>query len=99
MKKPSDAKQLEELAALTSEAIAALSYEDAMERLEQTVEALEQEGTPLELGLRLYEVGTLLGRRCGQALDAAEARMVQLLGSAQEAVESPYDPDKDGRLT
>jgi len=99
MKKQFDLKQLEALAALTPGMIEQLSYEDAMERLEQTVEALEQEGTPLELGLRLYEVGTGLSRRCGKVLDTAEARMVQLLGNVESAAEEPFDPDKNGRLS
>ncbi len=97
MKKVFDRKELEELAALTPEMIEKLSYEDAMERLEQTVEALEQEGTALELGLRLYEVGTGLSRRCGNVLDAAEARMLQLIGNIESAREEPFDPEKDGR--
>ncbi len=99
MKNQLNLTELEALAALTPEMIEQLSYEDAMERLEQTVEALEQEGTPLELGLRLYEVGTRLSRRCGKVLDAAETRMVQLLGNVESATEEPFDPEKNGRLS
>ena len=51
----------------------------------------------LELGLRLYEVGTGLSRRCGNVLDAAEARMLQLIGNIESAREEPFDPEKDGR--
>jgi exodeoxyribonuclease VII small subunit len=97
MKKAVNEETVTRLAALTAEAIAALPYETAMLRLEETVEALEQEGTPLDLGLRLYEVGTALSRRCGKILDTTEERMLQLLGEGATAREEPFEPEKDGR--
>ena len=88
---------LEDLTALDQKAVEALPYEVAMARLEEVVTALERECTPLELGLRLYEVGTLLSRRCANVLDVTENRMLQLLGDAANAREEPFDPEKDGR--
>lgn len=88
---------LEALSKLTAEQITGMSYEMAMSRLEQVVEALEQEGTPLQLGLKLYEVGTALSRRCAGVLDATEARMVQVRGDLEHRTEEPFDPEKDGR--
>ncbi len=91
------AQDLEALTALTPEQIGGMGYEAAMARLEQVVEALEQEGTPLQMGLKLYEVGSALSKRCGAVLDATEARMVQIRGDLENRKEEPFDPGKDGR--
>ncbi len=88
---------LQELAALDQPAIDGMNYETAMARLEDVVGALEREGTPLDVGMKLYEVGTMLSRRCAGILDATEARMLQLIGEGETARETPFDPDKDGR--
>lgn len=89
--------ELKELLALNPEQIEQMSYESAMEKLEVVVEALEQEGTPLELGLKLYELGTRLSKKCGAVLDATEQKMVQLLGDGENQTEESFDPEKDGR--
>lgn len=90
-------KELEELIALPIKKIDKMSYEAAMEKLDIVVNALEQEGTPLEMGLKLYELGTALSKKCGNVLDETEEKMVQLLGTAANKTEHPYDPEKDGR--
>ncbi len=82
---------------LTDKKIEKMSYEDSMEKLELVVEALEQEGTPLDVGLKLYELGTALSKKCGNVLDSTEEKMVQLLGTSQNPVETPFDPESDGR--
>jgi len=89
--------EINELIRLTSEQIEGLDYETAMQRLETVVEALEQEGTPLEMGLKLYELGNALARKCGGVLDATEEKMMQLLGEGVKASEIEFDPEKDGR--
>lgn len=88
---------LQELAGLDQPAIENMTYETAMARLEEVVGALEREGTPLDVGMKLYEVGTMLSRRCSGILDSTEARMIQLLGEGGTAREEPFDPEKDGR--
>ncbi|MDN5279784.1 MAG: exodeoxyribonuclease small subunit [Clostridiales bacterium] len=90
-------EELRELVAITPEEIEKLSYESSMELLEQVVSALEQEGTPLDCGVKLYELGTTLSKKCGAILDATEEKMFQLLGDAENAREVPFDPEKDGR--
>ncbi|MBF0546001.1 MAG: exodeoxyribonuclease VII small subunit [Candidatus Riflebacteria bacterium] len=92
-----DPQEIEKLASLTGEELDKLSYEEAMIKLEQVVNALEMEGTPLALGLKLYEAGTALSRKCGSDLDKTEGRMVQLLQDASGVREEPFDPEKDGR--
>ena len=90
-------EEINELIAIKPKEIAGMSYEESMELLERVVAALEQEGTPLELGSKLYELGTLLTRKCGKILDSTEEKMVQLLGDAEDGHEEPFDPEKDGR--
>jgi exodeoxyribonuclease VII small subunit len=55
-----------------------LTFEQAVRRLEEIVEMLEQDPPDLETALRLYEEGVLLARRCLERLDAAELRVQEL---------------------
>ena len=90
-------QELVEILKLNQQQIDQLTYEAAMQKLEIIVEALEQEGTPLELGLKLYQTGNALAKKCGLALDAAEEVMLQLRGTIENPSEAPFDPEKDGR--
>ncbi len=90
-------KDVEKLIAMTQEDIDKLDYETAMAKLEIAVDALEEEGTSLEYGLKLYSVGTALSKKCSAALDSAEEKMLQLLGTVQNPSEIPFDPEKEGR--
>lgn len=97
MKQPGKNEEIERLLAMNPNEIEALSYESAMVHLEVVVQALEKEGTQLDMGLKLYELGTALSRKCGQVLDKTEERMVQLLGGQGPGKEENFDPEKDGR--
>jgi len=97
MKHSFSAAEINRLVTLAPETIAAMPYEEAMATLEQVVEALEGEGTPLALGLKLYEVGTALSRKCAGDLDSSEARMCQLLGEGPNSRDVPFDPETEGR--
>ncbi len=90
-------EEILELIKITPEQVEKLDYESAMARLEMVTGALEQEGTPLALGLKLYELGTALSRKCAAVLDSTEEKMLQLLGDIQNQSEAPFDPEKDGR--
>ncbi|MBI3039594.1 exodeoxyribonuclease VII small subunit [bacterium] len=90
-------RNLEFLVKITPKDIEAMSYEDALKNLEEVVEELEREGTQLELGLQLYEIGTNLSKRCSRLLDDTEAKMLQLLGTINSPREENFDPEKDGR--
>jgi exodeoxyribonuclease VII small subunit len=56
------------------------SFEVAIKRLGEIVQALERGDLPLEDSLRLFEEGVALSRASQQKLDAAEKRVEQLLG-------------------
>ena len=55
-----------------------ITFEDAAEKLETIVEAMESEELPLEKLLVQYEEGTKLVKVCESKLQAAEKRIRQL---------------------
>jgi exodeoxyribonuclease VII small subunit len=54
------------------------SFEAAIKRLEEIVEALEHGDVPLDKALNLYEEGIQLSRTCSDNLKAAELRIKTL---------------------
>jgi exodeoxyribonuclease VII small subunit len=71
------------------------SFEAAIKRLSEIVQALERGDLPLEDSLRLFEEGVALSRTSQQRLDAAEQRVEQLLSvDAQgRARTAPFETD------
>ena len=55
-----------------------LSFEQALARLDETVEALEAGQLPLEQATQLYEMGMRLARVCSEMLAAAELKITQI---------------------
>ena len=55
-----------------------LAFEEALGRLDETVNALEGGQLPLEEAIRLYEEGIRIAQRCQQILDTAELQVQQL---------------------
>lgn len=55
-----------------------LTFEQALQRLEEIVESLEDETPDLATALDAYEEGTTLARHCLERLDAAELRITEL---------------------
>lgn len=55
-----------------------LTFEQALERLDQTVQALESGGLSLDDSTRLYEEGMALARMCSETLAAAELRITRI---------------------
>jgi len=52
-----------------------ISFEDALARLEEIVEALDDESLSLEKSIALYEEGITLSRQCSNTLEEAELRI------------------------
>ena len=61
-----------------------LSFEEALGRLEQTVNALEAGGLSLEQSTKLYEDGVKLARVCNEILTSAELRISRIRTSYGE---------------
>ena len=55
-----------------------MTFEQALQRLEEIVESLEDETPELEQALDAYEEGTTLARLCLERLNAAELRIDEL---------------------
>jgi exodeoxyribonuclease VII small subunit len=66
-----------------------LSFEQAMERLEQVVKELEGGDLPLERSLALFQEGIGLARQCGLSLDEAEAKIEKLMLKGGQLVTGP----------
>lgn len=76
-----------------------LSFEAALDRLEELVRSLEDGDLPLDDALKAFEEGVRLSRFCHGRLQAAESRIEILLQDPDgEIVPRPFqsDPDRDG---
>lgn len=62
--------------------LAAMSFEDALRALEEVVRKLESGEVPLDESITLYERGEALRRHCQARLDAAQARIEKVVGTA-----------------
>ncbi len=63
---------------------AELSFEEILARLSQVVERLETGDLPLEESLAVFEEGIRLSRLGSSRLDAAEAKVEELLGESMK---------------
>ena len=60
------------------------TIEEALKRLEDIAEKLEDPDLDLDQAVRLYEEGLQLYERCAKKLDAAELRITQLADALQK---------------
>lgn len=68
-----------------------LSFEQAMTRLEEIVNALEQGDALLEQSLALFEEGSKLLRQCTGMLDKAEQKVTKLTAAGEIPFEQAED--------
>ena len=71
-----------------------VDFEQALEKLEQTVQTLEAGGLTLAQATSLYEEGMRLAKTCGQRLDSAELKITELQNAFLNQVEEPEDVDE-----
>lgn len=69
------------------------SFEQAMSRLEEIVNALERGECDLDESLKLFEEGAKLARTCNDMLDKAEQK-VNILLNAQTGEEAPFESEE-----
>ena len=67
-----------------------LSFEEAMEKLEEIVDSLESGDFPLEESLKLYEEGVKLVNLCNNKISNVEKSIKILLNSDGELVEEDF---------
>ena len=73
--------------------IAVMSFEDALRGLEEVVRGLESGEVPLDATINLYERGEQLRAHCQARLDAAQARIEQVVANSagQATGTQPFD--------
>ena len=73
--------------------ISQLSFEDALKSLEAIVRQLESGDVALDRSIELYERGEKLRAHCQKRLDAAQARIEQIVTGAdgQASGTRPFD--------
>ncbi|MBQ1783789.1 MAG: exodeoxyribonuclease VII small subunit [Gammaproteobacteria bacterium] len=73
-----------------------LSFEEALNELEQVVAALEQGNLPLEDALARFERGIKAARSGRERLEQAQQRIQQLIGDGDQAKLLPFASTGDG---
>ncbi|MBU0690650.1 exodeoxyribonuclease VII small subunit [bacterium] len=63
------------------------TFEEAIERLQQLVDALEEGDVPLEQSLEAFEEGQLLTAYCQQKLAGAEETLKKLASEASDELD------------
>ncbi len=61
-----------------------MKFEEAMNKLEETVKKLENPETTLDDAMALFEEGVKLSRTCQQLLNEAELKVTQIIGNSEE---------------
>ncbi len=61
-----------------------LSFEEALTKLEEIVNKLEQEDVPLESAINYYQEGMKLSNLCDDILKNAQKKMTQILNEEEE---------------
>ncbi|AIX50450.1 MULTISPECIES: exodeoxyribonuclease VII small subunit [Pantoea] len=80
---------------MPKKAEAPVSFETALQQLEQIVSRLESGELPLEEALNEFERGVQLARSGQQTLQQAEQRVQILLSDDKTADLTPFTPDND----
>jgi exodeoxyribonuclease VII small subunit len=61
-----------------------MNFEEALKKLEETVEQLETGDLPLEKALEVFETGIKMSRICTKKLEEAEQKVELLLGVSDD---------------
>ena len=80
---------------MPKKAEAPVSFENALQQLEQIVSRLESGELPLEEALNEFERGVQLARSGQQTLQAAEQRVQILLSDDKNAPLAPFTPENE----
>ncbi|WP_124727213.1 exodeoxyribonuclease VII small subunit [Staphylospora marina] len=75
-------------------ALESLPFEEALRKLEETVQILERGDVPLEQAIDLFEEGMRLAHVCGRKLKRAEQQVEMLVKRNEEWVREPFDPEE-----
>ena len=79
---------------MTEPNVDALSFEDALARLDAIVTTLERGDVPLEESIAAFETGMKLARRCEDRLNESERKVAVLLREGPALVEVDMETGK-----
>jgi exodeoxyribonuclease VII small subunit len=68
-----------------------LNFEDSLMRLEQIAELLENENTPLEESISLFEEGIALKEICDQKLKKAKLKIEKIIKSKNTITSEDFE--------
>jgi exodeoxyribonuclease VII small subunit len=74
-----------------------LSFEEAMQKLEEIVGRLENGDVPLETAIELFQEGMTLSRLCGSKLEQVESRIQMLVDNGQGLQKKPFAQANDDK--
>jgi len=69
------------------------TFEEAMRRLEQIAQELEDSDVSLEDSIKKFEEGVRLSDYCGRQLEEAKRKVAILLKKDGDLVEKPFDTE------
>jgi exodeoxyribonuclease VII small subunit len=72
-----------------------LSFEEAMEKLEQIVSKLENGDVPLEKAIELFQEGMRLSHFCSEKLEQVEKKIEMLVEENGSLVKKPFPAGND----
>ena len=70
-----------------------VNFEKQLTRLEEIVEALENEQTDLDAAVKLFEEGTLLSKSLCQKLETVKFKVEELKKKGEEFSTLPFDTE------
>jgi exodeoxyribonuclease VII small subunit len=73
----------------------ALSFEEAMEKLESIVQLLENGDAPLEKSIELFQEGMLLAQLCNGKLETIEKKIETLIEENGTLVKKPFSSNEN----
>lgn len=79
----------------SGEPMDAITFEQAMERLEGIVARLESGDVALETAIELFQEGMALSRLCGQKLEQVERRIEMLVEGENGPERKPFAPARE----
>jgi exodeoxyribonuclease VII small subunit len=70
------------------------SFEEAMSRLDEIVEAMESGEIGIEESIARYEEAMKLAQHCRRVLDSVEQRIQKIQAEADELDTAPFEPSE-----
>lgn len=64
-----------------------MTFEQALERLEEIVQKLESGNVSLDESIKIYQEGILLSKKCSEMLQEAEGKVLAIVNKEQDILE------------